>query len=103
MKVLLAGAIAVAIIVGGYVVLHKSPVKSNTPSASSSTSLSPSSSASDSITFDGSMFSPASLSVKSGTTITIKNTSSDDLEFDSNPHPAHTDDTDLNVGIVSPG
>lgn len=55
------------------------------------------------ITYDGNGFSPAALTVNSGTTVTIKNTSNQELQMDSNPHPIHTDDTDLNVGLVGPG
>ena len=114
MKALIAGLIAIVIIGGGYLVFHKSPSK--TPAANSSTSQPPSSnSATDqssnppaassaaTITFDGSQFSPATLTVRSGSTVTIKNASSQDLQMDSNPHPIHTDDTDLNVGLVSAG
>jgi len=55
------------------------------------------------ITYSDNGFSPATLTVKAGTKVTIKNTSSRDMQFDSDPHPAHTDDPELNVGIVSPG
>jgi plastocyanin len=55
------------------------------------------------ITYDGKGFSPSSVTVKAGTTVSIKNTSNEALQFDSDPHPAHTDDTDLNVNFVSPG
>ena len=55
------------------------------------------------ITYSGSGFSPATLSVKAGTTVTIKNTSSGDLQFDSDPHPDHTDDPELNVGLITSG
>lgn len=55
------------------------------------------------ITYSGNGFSPATLTVKAGTTVTIKNDSSDELQLDSNPHPVHTDDQDLNVGTVNAG
>ncbi len=55
------------------------------------------------ITYTNNGFSPATLTVKVGTVITIKNDSSMQLQFDSNPHPAHTDDPELNVGSVAPG
>ncbi len=84
----------------------------NSSSASSNatptnTSNSPSSTGSQStanvITYNGSSFNPAKLTVKSGDSVTIKNTSSKDVQFDSNPHPLHTDDQDLNVGVVAGG
>lgn len=106
MKAAIIGIIALVVIVGGgYALLHKSSYKS--PSVNSSQSQSSSSSSNqntqNTISFDGNQFSPASITVKSGTTVTIKNTSSQDLQMDSNPHPVHTDDTDLNVSLVSPG
>jgi plastocyanin len=55
------------------------------------------------ITYDGKSFSPSQLIVESGATVTIKNTSSRQLQMQSDPHPAHTDDPDLNVGTVAPG
>lgn len=59
--------------------------------------------AANTITYTNSGFQPASLSVQSGSKVTIKNNSSRPLQFDSNPHPAHTDDPELNVGLVSAG
>ena len=55
------------------------------------------------ITYDGSGFSPAKITVKSGDSVTIKNTSSSDVQFKSDPHPVHTDNQDLNVGDVPGG
>lgn len=106
MKKLLIGFVALVLVIGGgYVLLHKSPTKpaTTTSSQTQNTGQSPGQSSASTITFDGTMFSPASITVKSGSTITIKNTSSQDLQMDSNPHPVHTDDTDLNVGLVSAG
>ncbi len=56
-----------------------------------------------SISYDGNGFSPDSITVKSGDKVTIKNDSQNDLNFKSNPHPIHTDNTELNVGEVAPG
>ena len=87
--------------------MHKSSTKTTTPtsnqSQSSTSSSTPSQSAADTITFDGNQFSPATLTVKAGTMVTIKNTSSQDVQMQSNPHPSHTDDSDLNVGLVAAG
>jgi plastocyanin len=54
------------------------------------------------ITYGGNGFSPSTLTVKSGTTVTVKNTAGP-LEFASDPHPAHTDDPELNAGVVKTG
>src|SRR5690349_5051205 len=42
------------------------------------------------ITYSNSGFSPENLTVQSGTKVTVKNDSSRDLQFDSDPHPEHT-------------
>jgi plastocyanin len=107
MKAFIIGLIAVVIIGGGYLLMHKSSTKTTTPtsnqSQSSTSSSTPSQSAADTITFAGNQFSPATLTVKAGTMVTIKNTSSQDVQMQSNPHPSHTDDSDLNVGLVAAG
>ncbi len=43
------------------------------------------------VTFDGSSFSPSTLTVKSGTTVTFTNNSDTPVWPASNPHPTHTD------------
>jgi plastocyanin len=55
------------------------------------------------ITYSNSGFSPSKITLNAGDTITIKNTSSKTLDFDSDPHPVHTDDRELNIGTVEPG
>jgi len=55
------------------------------------------------ITYTDGGFSPSSSTIKSGGQLTVKNDSSDLLQFDSDPHPNHTDDTELNIGIIQPG
>ncbi len=114
-KALIGVAVVVILGGGGYLALHKSSKNtpadlSNSPSASSrstSTNTTPTTNANPTIaatiTFDGTSFSPATVTVKSGDTIAVTNSSSEELQFDSDPHPAHTDDTDLNVGTVDPG
>lgn len=104
-KSVLAIITAVVIIGGGYLVLHKSSNKTATTTSnqSQSSSSTTNQSAQNTIAYDGNKFSPATLSVKSGTVVTIKNTSSENLQFQSDPHPTHTDDPDLNVGAVASG
>lgn len=55
------------------------------------------------VTYDGSGFSPNKVTVKSGDKVAIKNTSNRTLDYDSDPHPQHTDNEELNAGIVSAG
>jgi plastocyanin len=55
------------------------------------------------ITFTGDGFTPAVTTVKAGDTVRVANKSSQPLNFDSDPHPTHTDEPELNVGAIGPG
>ncbi len=55
------------------------------------------------ITFDGNKFNITENTIKSGDKVKIVNDSQTDLEFDSDPHPVHTDNKELNVNMVAPG
>jgi plastocyanin len=55
------------------------------------------------VTYTSSGFSPATTTVKSGDSVTFTNKTSEQIQVDSDPHPVHTDDTDLNVGPIGPG
>lgn len=112
MKAFIIGLVVIVVLGGGYLVLHKNNTKTSTNSSQPSTSATSSAPAASSsntkpaaatITYDGSSFSPNSITVKSGDTVAIKNTSSSDVQVQSNPHPTHTDDSDLNVGLISAG
>lgn len=105
--------VILAVIGGGAFALTRKSKTNNTPATSISTPASSSTSQSSNtsqpsasvatITYGNSGFSPSTITVKAGSTITIKNNSSGDLQFDSDPHPVHTDDPELNVGAVAPG
>lgn len=112
---IIIGVIVLAIVIGGLVFIFSRPstnsatqtTTSSSPSPSPSSEISPSptppTSTAHIITYSDSGFSPSTITVQSGDSITIKNQSSQGLQFDSDPHPIHTDDTDLNVGTVAPG
>lgn len=55
------------------------------------------------ITYTNGGFSQSTITVKAGSAVTIKNDSSRVLQFDSDPHPQHTDNPELNIGNVAPG
>lgn len=76
---------------------------SDSSSSSSSDSASDASEVAATITYSDSGFSGGTVTVKAGDTVAVKNTSSSELSFNSDPHPAHTDDPDLNVGVVASG
>ncbi len=43
------------------------------------------------------------ITVNSGDTVTFRNDTSNEIQVDSNPHPTHTDNTQLNIGPIEPG
>lgn len=55
------------------------------------------------ITYSDSGFEPQSLTVPVGSVITIQNDSSSALQFSSDPHPAHTDNPELNAVNLESG
>lgn len=55
------------------------------------------------LTYNGNNFSPKTLTVNSGETVTVKNDSNRTIQFDSDPHPAHTDNSELNVDTIRAG
>lgn len=48
-------------------------------------------------------FSPATLTVKSGDTVTVTNDSNQTVDFASDSHPTHTLNPFLNIGNIEPG
>ena len=55
------------------------------------------------ITYTNTGFTPDNITVSTGDKITITNASGSELDFGSDPHPTHTDNSDLNVGDVADG
>lgn len=55
------------------------------------------------ITFTNAGFTPGSLTVKKGATITVKNTSSTEVQFSSDDHPTHRLNTEMNLKTLQPG
>lgn len=55
------------------------------------------------INFTDQGFEPSSVTVKQGTTVTIKNNSSRDVQFSSDDHPTHRDNTEMNLSTIAPG
>jgi len=98
------GIIVAIVVIGGATGIYLAMQKdAGAPSNNTSKTTDSTKPASATITYSDSGFSPNSVTVKSGDTVAIKNTSSSDLQFDSDPHPVHTDDEELNVGTVTPG
>lgn len=55
------------------------------------------------IMYNGSSFQPNSGTLKAGQTVKVVNQSNQPLDFDSDPHPVHTDNRELNAGDIAPG
>lgn len=115
-KAIIAIVILVIVVAGATLwMLRKDPVvtetsTNNTPTTSDSNanSNSPADTTTPTgseavITYSDSGYAPSSVTVKAGDKVIIKNTSSRSMQFDSDPHPAHTTNPELNVGAVSPG
>ena len=106
---IIVAVVAVIVVLGAavvYAVINAN--KTAAPAASSSTSSSSSSSSTNQniasvITYDGSTFSLSTGTVAGGSQVEIKNASNSELDFDSDPHPTHTDEPELNQGNVAPG
>jgi len=78
--------------------------KRDTKSTQSDTSQSASEAATAAIiTYTDDGFSPATVTVVAGSTITVENESSGELEFKSGKHPAHNDNTELNQEEINSG
>lgn len=55
------------------------------------------------IAYDGTNFTPATITVQTGDTIEVKNDSENVMYFASDKHPIHLDNSELNVGDIQPG
>ena len=55
------------------------------------------------ITFTNDGFTPSSLTVKKGATVTVKNESSNRVQFSSDDHPTHRLNTEMNLRTLAPG
>ncbi len=103
-NIIIGIVVLVVIIAGGaYWVMRNMSKPAQTPGSSSSSSSAGANQAAAIITYSDSGYSPSTITVKSGDTVELKNTSSQSVQFDSDPHPIHTDDPELNVGELSPG
>ncbi len=55
------------------------------------------------ITYTNNGFSPDTVTVRVGSTVTVKNDSSRDVQFSSDSHPTHTINSELNLPVIGPG
>lgn len=88
---------------GAYLLSNKNNQSEDIKVATGTSQNTDDQSGSPTITFEGSAFSPETLTVKAGDTVTVRNDSSRSIQFESDPHPAHTDNTELNASIIRAG
>jgi plastocyanin len=55
------------------------------------------------IIYNGSTYTLSAETVDAGTQVKITNTSDQQLDFASDPHPTHTQNSELNAGDIGPG
>ena len=106
-KILIA-AIIVIVIAGGAILLmpkNQSDQQKTSTESSSSEGAKPTTpgEADVTITYNGTSFSLSATTVKSGGKVKVVNESTKNLEFDSDPHPAHTNNSEFNAGAIQPG
>jgi uncharacterized membrane protein YdfJ with MMPL/SSD domain len=112
-KVIVAIVVVAVVGAGAALVFGKKDENKNSSSQTSGTSQTTGQSQSEqntdegsvasTITYNGSSFSVSASSVDSGSKVKIVNDSSEDLDFNSDPHPVHTDNPELNAGDIAPG
>jgi len=114
-SVLIAIFIVIFIVAGGGVYLAtKKDAKTNTTDTSSVSTGEPSSSSTTTdnsptaaeatvITYSNSGFTPNTITIKAGDPVTVKNESSRTLDFASDDHPTHKNNSELNVGDIESG
>jgi plastocyanin len=111
-KVIIGIVIVGVVAIGGALAANKkpaattstAPAATSTHSTANETQSAPAAAASGvTIRYDSKGFEPAVTTVKAGDTVTVTNTESDNVQMDSDPHPTHTDEPELNVGLVKPG
>ncbi len=84
-KVIIGFVIVLALGFGLYLAMRDTDTEGQTGSTASTT-----------ITYSETGFSPSTLTVTAGDTITVTNDSAEELDFKSDPHPVHTNNPELN-------
>ncbi len=111
-----AGIITVIVItllgVGGFVLMNRNDDTPSTPTSTSDTTTTttpaetntePEKESAAELTYTNDGFTPATLTLKAGTKVKITNESASTLQFYSDPHPTHSEPSDLNLGTINRG
>lgn len=99
-SVIIFAVVALIVLGGAGFALTRDP---KTATSDNNSTQTPAPRGTEVITYTNDGFSPSTITVKAGSTFTVRNNSSRVLQFDSNPHPQHTDNPELNIGSISPG
>src|SRR5690348_14447333 len=97
---IIVALVVVALVAGGAVLLSNNKQPTDTTSSASTTNTKKSSAT---IMYDENGFSPAEVTVASGSTVTFVNKTQDTIEPSSGPHPTHADNPQLNMGDIEAG
>lgn len=102
-------AIVILVAAGGYYFYQNqsgyspsTPTPTTTPQIPTSTESATTPAEQMTVTYSDSGFSPASLTVKAGDTVTFKNESLKDMRVASAPHPTHTNYPEFDAKVGSP-
>lgn len=107
---LIVALVIVAVVAGGVLLLTRDKDKkestntqTNTNATSGLNSKDTAKAADVTITYDGTAFVLSANTIKAGGTVMVVNNSSQNLDFSSDPHPTHTNNSELNAGDIGPG
>lgn len=101
-SLVIAAILIIAIIIGGIFLYRKSGPASQNPQTTTQQTTQTTQEESQ-ITYNGTEFSPATLTVKAGTKVTWVNKSGKTVDVESDPHPIHTSYPPMNFGPFSDG
>ncbi len=101
MKKGLIGGVILVIVIAGGIFLATNNKKTDTSEKSETTQTQNCVQPAKTIAYCDNKFN--STTVKSGDSVTFKNASKEDIEINSNPHPVHTDNSELNIGAIAEG
>src|SRR3990167_6602908 len=105
-------AVLIIIVLGAFFVsrnnqesIPNTPIATTTPTTTSTQSAEPETTIENMVVYSDTGFTPASITVKVGDTVTFKNSSSKSMQVASAPHPTHTayPEFDAKVGTENGG
>lgn len=103
---LVLGLLVFILVVGGYLLMNRG--SSSIPTGNQSPTSAPSApteknTAKNTVTLNSNGFSPSTLTIKKGETVTWANKSGQEATVNSDPHPTHTNYPPLNLGSFQNG